>query len=170
MNAILVVVDQLSKLVKMAPTKTIMTTFNSAKLFFDVCIRHHEMPQFIMNNKDTKFTTGFWKHLFWKVGTNLPFSITFHPQTDGQTKRVNGVLNQYLKNYVNASQKDWGEHLSLVEFCYNFTMHLAIKMFSFKLTLGKETRKLMDLAIPMGRRDHSKEVVEMVKGQEDKYT
>jgi hypothetical protein len=49
-------------------------------------------------------------------------------------------------------------------------MHLAIKMFSFKLTLGKETRKLMDLAIPMGHRDHSKEVVEMVKGQEDKYT
>ncbi len=61
-----------------------------------------------MNNKDTKFTTGFWKHFSWKVGTNLPFSITFHPQTDGQTKRVNGVLNQYLKNYVNASQKDWG--------------------------------------------------------------
>ncbi len=100
----------------------------------------------------------------------MPFSTTFHPQTNGQTKRVNGVLNQYLKNYVNANQKDCGEHLGLVQFCYNFIMHLTIKMFSFKLTLGKEAKKLMDLTIPMGRKDHSKEVVEMVKGQEEKCT
>jgi hypothetical protein len=104
------------------------------------------------------------------VGTNLPFSTTFHPQTNGQTKRVNGVLNQYLKNYVNANQKDRDEHLGLVEFCYNFVMHLRIKMFSFKLTLGKKAKKLMDLTIPMGQKDHSKEVVEMVKGQDEKCT
>ncbi len=55
----------------------------------------------------------FWKHLFQKVGTKLSFNVTFHPQMDGQTKRVDGVLNQYLRNYVNADQKDWGEHLGL---------------------------------------------------------
>jgi hypothetical protein len=48
-------------------------------------------------------------------------------------------------------------------------MHLATKISLFKLTLGKEVRKLMDLTIPMGRRDHSKKVVEMVDGREDKY-
>jgi hypothetical protein len=80
------------------------------------------------------------------------------------------VLNQYLRNYVGADQKDWGEHLALAEFCYNSITHLTTKMSSFELALGKEAQKSMDLTIPVGHRDHSKKVVEMVKGHEDKYT
>jgi hypothetical protein len=80
----------------------------------------------------------------------LPFGITFLPQTASQTKRVNRVLNQYLRNYVNVYQRNWGENLNLTKFCYNFTMHLVTKMSLFELALGKETRKPMDLAIPMG--------------------
>jgi hypothetical protein len=108
------------------------------------------MPQFIVSDRDTKFMMGFRKHLFWKMETKLSFSTTFHPQIDGQTKKINGVLNQYLKNYVNANKKVLGEHLSLVEFCYNSTMHSAIKLFLFELTLGKEAKKPMDLATLMG--------------------
>jgi hypothetical protein len=63
MDAILVVVDQFYKLAKMAPTKTI-ATFDSAKLFFDMWVKHHWMPQFIISDRDTKFTIGFLKHLF----------------------------------------------------------------------------------------------------------
>jgi hypothetical protein len=74
----------------------------------------------------------------------------FHPQTNGQTKRVNGVLNKYLKNNVNTDQKDWGEHLGLAKFYYNSTTHSATKMSPFELMLGKEGRKPMDLTIPMG--------------------
>jgi hypothetical protein len=48
-------------------------------------------------------------------------------------------------------------------------MHLVMNMFSFELVLGKESMKLMDLTILMGQRDHSKEVVEMAKGCEEKY-
>jgi len=70
---------------------------------------------------------------------------------------------------MNANKKDWGKHLSLAKFCYNSTMHLVIKMFPFKLTLGKKTRKLMDLFIIVGWRYHSKEAVGMVKGHEEKY-
>jgi uncharacterized protein YecT (DUF1311 family) len=79
------------------------------------------------------------------------------------------VLNQYLRNYVCVDQKDWGEHLGFTEFCYNSTIHLAMKMFSSELTLGKEAKKLMDLAIPMGCRNHSNEAMKMVKGLEEKY-
>jgi hypothetical protein len=64
MNTILVVVDQFSKLVDMAPTKMIATTFNSTKLLFDMWVRHHGMLQFIVSDRDAKFTTSFWKHLF----------------------------------------------------------------------------------------------------------
>ncbi len=103
------------------------------------------------------------------MGTKLSFNTTFHPQTNGQIKRANGVLNQYLRYYVGANQKDWGEHLVLTEFCYNSTTHLTTKMSSFELALGKEARKPMDLAIPMRCKYHSKEVVKMVKGCEVKY-
>jgi hypothetical protein len=84
------------------------------------------------------------------VGIKLFFNITFHPQIDGQTKWVNGVLKEYLKNYVNTDKINWGEHISLAKFCYNSTMHLVTRMSPFELTLGKETKKRMDLAILMG--------------------
>ncbi len=64
MDAIFMVVNRLSKLAKMAPTKTIATTFDSTKLFFNMWVKHHGMPQFIISDRDTKFTTCFWKHLF----------------------------------------------------------------------------------------------------------
>jgi hypothetical protein len=136
-------------LAKITPTKTIVTTFNLAKLFFDMWVKYHEMPQFMMNNRDTQFMTGFWKHLFRKVGMKLSFNTTFHPQFDGQTKGVDEVLNQYFKNYVNINQKDWDKHLGLMKFCYNSTTHLVTKMSPFELALGKEARKLMDLIVPM---------------------
>jgi hypothetical protein len=79
------------------------------------------------------------------------------------------VLNWYLKNYVDVDHKDWGDHLGLEEFCYYSTMHMVMKMSMFELALGKEAKKPMDLAIPMGKRDHSKKVVEMVKGLEELY-
>jgi hypothetical protein len=59
MDAILVVVNQLSKLAKMALIQMIATIFNSAKLYFDMCVTHHGMPQFIINDKDAKFTVSF---------------------------------------------------------------------------------------------------------------
>jgi hypothetical protein len=79
MNAILVVVDQLFKLEKMAPMKTIPTIFDLAKLFFDMWVKHNKMLQFIVSDRNDKFIVGFWKHLFQKVGMKLSFSITFHP-------------------------------------------------------------------------------------------
>ncbi len=70
---------------------------------------------------------------------------------------------------MDVDHKDWGDCLGLEEFCYNSTMHMVMKMSMFEPTLGKEAKKPVDLAIPMGKRDHSKEVVEMVKGLEELY-
>jgi hypothetical protein len=122
----------------MVPTKTIATTFDLAKLFFNMWVRHHGMPQFIVSDGNAKFMARFWKHLFWKVGTKLLFGTTFHPQTNGQIKRVNEVLNQYSRNYVGVNKKDWGEHLGLAKFYYNSTTHSTMKMSPFELMLGKE--------------------------------
>jgi hypothetical protein len=79
MHAILMIVDKFSKLAKVAPSKIIITTFDLVELLFDMWVKHHRMLQFIISNKDAKFTMHFWKHLFQKVGTKLSFNITFHP-------------------------------------------------------------------------------------------
>ncbi len=79
------------------------------------------------------------------------------------------MLNQYLRNYVGGNQKDWGEQVGLTKFYYNSITHSTTKMSSFELTLGKEAKKPMDLTIHVGCKDHSKEVVEMIKGHEEKY-
>jgi len=84
-------------------------------------------------------------------------------------ERVNGVQNWYFKNYMDVDHRDWGDHLGLVEVYFNSTMHMVMTMSMFEPTLGKEAKKPMDLAIPMGKRDHSKEVVEMVKRLEELY-
>ncbi len=69
-------------------------------------VRHHGMLQFIVNDRNAKFIVGFLKHLFQKVGTKLFFNMAFHLQIDCQIEKDNGVLNQYVRNNVNANQRD----------------------------------------------------------------
>jgi hypothetical protein len=57
------------------------------------------------------------------MGSELKMSTSFRPQTDGQTERVNLVIQQFLRNYVVADQQDWVDHLELAEFCYNHLEH-----------------------------------------------
>ncbi len=64
-------------------------------------------------------------------------SISFRPQTDGQTERVNLVIQQFLRNYLVADQQDWVDHLELVEFCYNNLEHYAIMSTPFQMVTGK---------------------------------
>ncbi len=103
----------------------------------------------------------------------LKFNIAFHPQTNGQTKRMNEILNQYLCNYIVDDHKDWANHLGLLEFCYKSIKHSTTKMNPFELALGVEAKQPMDLAIPKTRdihREGSKEAKEMAKECEERKT
>ena len=146
-DAIFVVVDRFSKLARMEPTKGTATAFETAVLFFNVWWRHHGLPKAIVSDRDPKFTSAFWRHLFRRMKTKLTFSTAFHPQTDGQTERVNGVLNQYLRNYVSADQSDWSEYLGLAEFSYNASRHSATGQSPFKVAYGVEPLMPTDLVL-----------------------
>ncbi len=84
-------------------------------------------------------------------------------------ERVNGVLNQYLKNYVNAKKIDLGKHLDMVEFYYIPQCTQWPKCHHW-MNVGKKARKPIDLTIPMGQKDNSKKAMEMVKEREKLYT
>jgi transposase InsO family protein len=124
------------------------------KTIFNMWIWHNGMPKIIMSDRDVKFTSKFWTLLMKKVGMKLKFSTTFHLQTDGQTGRMNGILNKYLHNYIVNDHKDWGNHLGLAKFCYNSTKYSITKMNPFELALGVEAKQPMDLAILRPRNIH----------------
>ena len=85
----MVVVDKLTKASHFIPVKYTSKADAIAKIFMKEISRLHGLPKEIISDRDTKFTSNFWKGLFVDLGTKLSFSTTYHPQTDGKTQRVN---------------------------------------------------------------------------------
>jgi hypothetical protein len=145
-DVILVMVDRVSKLAHIVPTRRTATALETAKIIPSAWW-NHGLPRVIVSNQDPKFTSAFLKHFFKNVRTKLTFSTAFHPQTDGQIERVNGILNQYLRNFVSADQRDWVDYVELAEFSYNVATHSATKESPFKVAYGVEPLHPADLAL-----------------------
>jgi hypothetical protein len=136
-DAIMVVVDRFSKMAHFIPTKDSATAQEMGRLFFTHVFKHHGLPKDIVSDRDPKFTSKIWRALWKRMGSKLKMSISFCPQTDGQTERVNLVIQQFLRNYVAADQQDWVDHWELVEFCYNNSKHFATGSTPFQMVRGK---------------------------------
>ena len=91
-DSIMVVVDKLINATHFIPVKSMHKIDAIANIFMKDIFKLHGFPKAIVSNRDVKFTSNFWKGLFVDLGTNLNFSIAYHPQTDGKTKRVNASL------------------------------------------------------------------------------
>ena len=88
-NAILVVVDRFTKYGHFLPIKHPFTAQAIAKVVLDNAVKLHGFPKSIVSDRDRVFTSNFWRALFSLVDTKLLMSSAYHPQTDGQTERVN---------------------------------------------------------------------------------
>ena len=88
-DSIMVVVDKLTKEAHFIPVKSTYETGDIAKIFMKDIFKLHGLPKTIVSDRDVKFTYNFWKGLFVDLGTKINFSTAYHPQTDGQTERVN---------------------------------------------------------------------------------
>jgi hypothetical protein len=88
-DSIWVIVDRLTKVAHFIPVKTTYTSARLAKIYMNRIVCLHGVPQSIVSDRGTQFTSHFWRQLHESLGTRLEFSTSFHPQTDGQTERVN---------------------------------------------------------------------------------
>jgi hypothetical protein len=93
-----------------------------------------------VSDRGTHFASRFWNCFFTLLGVEVKLSTAFHPQTDGQTERVNQVLEQYLRCFIGYQQDDWHNLLPLAEFAYNNTIHTAIGCSPFFANYGYNPR------------------------------
>ncbi|GJZ08550.1 putative reverse transcriptase domain-containing protein [Tanacetum coccineum] len=103
-------------------------------------ISRHGVPVSIISDRDSKFTSHFWKSLNEALGTQLDMSTAYHPQTDGQSERTIQTLEDMLRACVMDFRKGWDRHLPLVEFSYNNSYHTSIKAAPFEYLYGRKCR------------------------------
>ncbi|GMF68241.1 unnamed protein product [Phytophthora fragariaefolia] len=111
-------------MVHLAAVPAEATTKQTARLFVDIVFRHHGMPIDIVSDRDPRFTARFWQEVFTLRGTQLSMSTADHPQTDGQTERVNRVLVDALKSYAHSFHH-WSDCQPMTEFVINESVHVS---------------------------------------------
>ena len=139
-DSIMVTVDRLSKMVHLIPTTARLSSEGLARLFRDNVWKHHGLPEQIISDRGPQFVSGFMRELNKLLGIKTSPSTAYHPQTDGQTERVNQEVEQYLRLFVNHRQDDWAEWLSLAEFSYNNRVQASTRQSPFMLNSGRHPR------------------------------
>ena len=99
-------------------------------------MRLHGIPESIVSDRDTKFTSIFWKELHRLMGSKLLMSTVFHSQMDGATERANRSIAQILCTVVSNDQRDWSDKCPLVEFAINSSVNATTGYAPFELNYG----------------------------------
>jgi hypothetical protein len=138
-NSVWVIVDRFTKMCHFVPCHHTITAKETAKLFIKEIFRLHGVPKTIVSDRDPIFTSEFWKGLFEYLGTTLCMSSGYHPQTDGQTERMNRTLEEMLRAYCAEEhrQHHWDDYLPLVEFQYNNAVNRSTGFSPFFLAYGQ---------------------------------
>jgi len=139
-DTILVVIDKLTKYAHFIGLCHPYTALSVPQLFLSNIYKLHGMPSVIISDSDKIFTSTLWQELFKLTDTTLNMSSSYHPQTDGQTERLNQCLETYLRSMVHSCPNKWAHWLSLAEFWYNSTFHSAHGLTPFQALYGHEPR------------------------------
>ncbi len=136
-NAVLVVVDCLSKRIHAIPTVTSLDSAGVTWLFLEHIWCHHGLLEEVISDCGSAFVSNFSHKLAALLGVKLTPSTSYHPQTNGQTERVNQEIEAYLRVFMSHQQDDWADWLPLVEFAYNNKVHTATCHTPFELDTGQ---------------------------------
>jgi hypothetical protein len=140
-DTIMTVVDMFSKRVFFIPTNKEADTALVAKLFFERVVRELGLPDVIVSDRGSVFTSELWKRLWAIFDTRLNLSSAFHPQTDGQTERTNRTIEEMQRAYADTRQDSWDEDLPALEFAVNDSINMSTGRTPFFISHGFHPRK-----------------------------
>jgi hypothetical protein len=100
----------------------------------------HGVPKTLVSDRDSKFTSKFWRALAALMDTRLLLSSAYHPQTDGQTERMNRVLEETIRHYIDPTQTNWDQLLPMAEFAINSSVSASTGETPFFLNYGRHPR------------------------------
>ena len=135
-DAILVVVDGLSKYGHFVALKHPYSARSIAEVFVKEIVRLHGIPTSIVSDRDPTFLSLFWKELFKLQGTTLKMSTTYPPETDGQMEVLNRTLETCLRCFSSEQPKLWATFLPWAKYWYNTSFHGATKCTPFEVVYG----------------------------------
>ena len=165
-DAICVFVDKLTKMCHLCPTTSEATAGDTAQLFVDYVWRYHGLPRKIISDRGTQFTSSMFRDICSLLNIEQGLSSAFHPESDGQTERLNRTMEEVLRHYVNPTQDDWDRWLPVVEFALNNSVHSSTGTTPFFLNYGRHPHTPLSLQTPRMR---SASVPSAVKFTADMY-
>jgi hypothetical protein len=139
-DSIWVVVDRLTKTVHFIAVHTTYSVQQYVELYIDQIVWLHGIPKTIISDRGTQFIARFWVPLHECLGTKLIRSSSYHSQTDGQTERVNQIVEDMLRVSILHFDKSWDKCLSLEEFSYNNSYQASLKMTPFDALYARRCR------------------------------
>ena len=136
-DSVLVAVDHdVTKGVIFMPCNKTCTAEETATLYQNNVFRHYGLPLKLISDRGPQFASAMFKELCKKLSIRSGLSTAHHPQTDGETERVNQELELYLRTFCNHRGDDWTTWLPLAEFCHNRRAHSATKQSPFHMLMG----------------------------------
>lgn len=142
-NQITVIIDLLTSMVHLVPSKTTYTARNVAELIFTEVYKHHGLLRAIVSDRDSWFTSLFWTHLNSLIGTQLKMSTAYHPEMDSATKQANHTVTQMIRICVGLAHKDWVAKLPAIEFAINSARSDSTGYTPFFLNNGQMPRAMV---------------------------
>ena len=135
-DAIMVVVDSVSKRGHFIPTHTTVTALGATQLYLQHIWKLHGFLRSTLSDRGLQFIAEFMCKLYCLLGISISSSMAYHPQSDGQTECINQELEQYICIFINECQDNWDTLLPLGEFAYNNHTHSLTQHSPFFVDMG----------------------------------
>jgi hypothetical protein len=130
-DSIMVFVDRFTKQAHFVPyTAKGFDAPLLAQMFRQNILRLHGIPSDIVSDRGSLFNSQFWRAFVIGLGITAG-----HPQSDGQSERINQVLEHYLRTYCNHNETNWAALLDMAEFSYNNSFTLQQNIHPLKPTM-----------------------------------
>ena len=135
-NNLWVVICQMMSMVHLIPVHMTMTAVQLSWIYKREIVWLHGLLSSIVSDRDSKFMSKWWCELHHMLGAKLLMSTSFHPQMDGQTEHANRNIRQIFHTIMRHNQKDWVDHVDLMEFAINASITGMTKFAPFELNGG----------------------------------